>query len=286
MPLSWCSAIWQWAIQTPGLVTSSRMSTVSPVRDQDGVLPDQVGLDDPVAGEDQEAARPVDVERVVHRVVGVHLVDQADLHPIADPEAPVDRGVLGAGRRGRSSFQRMLAGVVIRLTSTMSSSHSMPAGRLVVRGPWWCSWASRRPGAPCSCPAPRPRAAAGSSFMPHSGQRLGRVADDLGVHRAGVGGRRGRDGQQLHAALRASPGLLADDLGVHRAGVDDRARRPPARPCPSRRRRRASCPARPPGRARCARARRAVRVHAQRPRTARRATARPAPRSTSIVASG
>ena len=31
MPLSWCSAMWQCAIQRPGLVTSSRMSTVSPV---------------------------------------------------------------------------------------------------------------------------------------------------------------------------------------------------------------------------------------------------------------
>src|SRR6476659_2986666 len=32
IPLSWCSAMWQCAIQRPGLVTSSRMSTVSPVR--------------------------------------------------------------------------------------------------------------------------------------------------------------------------------------------------------------------------------------------------------------
>src|SRR5204862_8352085 len=32
IPLSWCSAMWQCAIQRPGLVTSRRMSTVSPVR--------------------------------------------------------------------------------------------------------------------------------------------------------------------------------------------------------------------------------------------------------------
>src|SRR5581483_10201156 len=32
IPLSWCSAMWQCAIQMPGFVTSSRMSTVSPVR--------------------------------------------------------------------------------------------------------------------------------------------------------------------------------------------------------------------------------------------------------------
>src|SRR6187200_74657 len=32
IPLSWCSAMWQCAIHTPGLVTSSRMSMVWPVR--------------------------------------------------------------------------------------------------------------------------------------------------------------------------------------------------------------------------------------------------------------
>jgi hypothetical protein len=46
------------------------------------------------------------------------------------------------------------------------------------------------------------------------------VADDLGVHRAGVARWR-LDGQQLHAALRAVPGLLAHDLRMHRTRVDD-----------------------------------------------------------------
>ena len=32
IPLSWCSAMWQCAIQRPGSLTSKRMSTVSPVR--------------------------------------------------------------------------------------------------------------------------------------------------------------------------------------------------------------------------------------------------------------
>ena len=32
IPLSWCSAMWQCAIQWPGLSMSSRMSTTSPVR--------------------------------------------------------------------------------------------------------------------------------------------------------------------------------------------------------------------------------------------------------------
>src|SRR3954471_3463958 len=57
---------------------------------EDGVLPDEVRLGGSVAGEDEEAAGAVDVERVVHRMVRVHLVDEADLHPIADAEAPID----------------------------------------------------------------------------------------------------------------------------------------------------------------------------------------------------
>src|SRR4051812_44487525 len=61
---------------------------------QDGVGPHQVGLDDVVAAEHEEAAGAVDVERVVHRVVGVHLVDEADLHPVANRELPRDRVVL------------------------------------------------------------------------------------------------------------------------------------------------------------------------------------------------
>jgi hypothetical protein len=36
----------------------------------------------------------VDVEGVRHRVVGIHFVDQADLHAIADAEPPVDLRVL------------------------------------------------------------------------------------------------------------------------------------------------------------------------------------------------
>ena len=51
---------------------------------QHGVFPHQVGLDLAVAGQDQEPAGAVHVEGVVHRMVGVHLVDQADLHLIPD----------------------------------------------------------------------------------------------------------------------------------------------------------------------------------------------------------
>jgi hypothetical protein len=56
-------------------------------RYQHGVLPDEVRLNRSVAAQDQEAACPVDVEGVVHRMVGLHLVDEPDLHPVADPES-------------------------------------------------------------------------------------------------------------------------------------------------------------------------------------------------------
>ena len=64
---------------------------------QHGVLPHEIGFRPPVPGQDEEAAGSVDVERVVHRVVGVHLVDQADLHPVTHGERPGDLPVLGPG---------------------------------------------------------------------------------------------------------------------------------------------------------------------------------------------
>ena len=38
----------------------------------------------------------MDVERVVHRVIRLHLVDESDLHAIAHGERPPDGAVLGA----------------------------------------------------------------------------------------------------------------------------------------------------------------------------------------------
>jgi hypothetical protein len=42
-------------------------------------------------------AGAVDVERMRHRVVRVHLVDEAQLDLVADAELPVDLRVLGSG---------------------------------------------------------------------------------------------------------------------------------------------------------------------------------------------
>ena len=67
-----------------------------PGTDEHGVLPHEVRLGLTVAREDEEASGPVDVEGMGHRVVGVHLVDEADLHLVADAEPPADGRVLGS----------------------------------------------------------------------------------------------------------------------------------------------------------------------------------------------
>jgi hypothetical protein len=66
--------MWQCAIHRPGFVTSRRMSAVSPVRTS---LPDQALLGLSVVRQHDEAPDTVDVERMVRRVVGVHLVGRA-----------------------------------------------------------------------------------------------------------------------------------------------------------------------------------------------------------------
>src|SRR4051794_7437029 len=53
---------------------------------------------------------------------------------------------------------------------------------------------------------------------PALGQRSGESLTTSGMHRAGVGG---GNGNQLHAAVRASALVGGDDFGVHRAGVGE-----------------------------------------------------------------
>jgi hypothetical protein len=83
IPLSWCSTIWQWAIHRPGFLTSIRDADGLAGAYEDGVLPDEVGFQDAVAGEDDETAGSVDVEGMVDRVVRVHLIDKAKLDAVA-----------------------------------------------------------------------------------------------------------------------------------------------------------------------------------------------------------
>jgi hypothetical protein len=50
MPLCMCSAMWQWAIHRPGLVTSNKMSTVSPVRTSTVSFQTRLGSSSETAG--------------------------------------------------------------------------------------------------------------------------------------------------------------------------------------------------------------------------------------------
>src|ERR687896_161525 len=63
---------------------------------QDGVFPHEVRLDYTIARQHQEALA-VDMERMMHRVIRFHLVDQSDLDLITFVEAPVDVRVRLAG---------------------------------------------------------------------------------------------------------------------------------------------------------------------------------------------
>ena len=65
--------------------------------DEHCVFPDEVRLLDAISCQNEKPSRTVDVERVRHRMVGVHLVDKADLDLVSNPEYPVDRGVRCAG---------------------------------------------------------------------------------------------------------------------------------------------------------------------------------------------
>src|SRR4029079_353962 len=54
------------------------------------VLPHEILLRDLVAGQNDEASGSVDVEWMVHRMVGGHLVDELVLALVADSESPLD----------------------------------------------------------------------------------------------------------------------------------------------------------------------------------------------------
>ena len=134
IPLSWCSAMWQCAIQCPGLVTSSRMSTTSPVRTSTVSLQTRLGSGAPSRAMTRKRPAPWMwngwcigwsesislTRRIFTRSPTVNC------HWMAWLAASVERSI---------SFQRVFAGVVIRLTSTMSSSHSMPPVAA-----WSCAW--------------------------------------------------------------------------------------------------------------------------------------------------
>ena len=186
--------------------------------DEHRVAPHEVRLDLAVAGEDEEPPGTVDVERVVHRVVGVHLVDQADLHPVADPELPGDVVVRGVGR----AIDQLPAGVRRRRDLVDLDHVVLPLDPI-------------RGGVVVAVPVAVLVVVAvlvlavlvlvvASRLGDVGGQQLHAAAraaarlfgDHLGMHGAHV---RGGHRHELHPAARAAARLLRDDLGVHGAGV-------------------------------------------------------------------
>src|SRR5829696_4103396 len=125
IPLSWCSAMWQCAIQRPTFVTSRRMSTVSPVLTSTVSLQTRFGSTSPLRTRVRNRPAPWTwngwcigwSESISFTRRTFTRSPTRSFHSIARFSAPVDRSTI---------FQRMFAGVVNRLTSTMSSSHSMP----------------------------------------------------------------------------------------------------------------------------------------------------------------
>ena len=187
IPLSWCSAMWQCAIHRPALVTSSTMSTVSPVRTSTVSFHTRLGSATPSRARTRNRPAPW-----MWNGWCIGWSESISLTSRIFTRSPTRNrhwmAWFSASSERSTSFQRMFAGVVSLLTSTMSSSHSMPPA---ASWSWpWCSWAAcarvaRRAArlavlvvaamlvlAVLVTPADR-TSRAGRSFMPHCGQRSG-----------------------------------------------------------------------------------------------------------------
>src|SRR6185437_16084948 len=232
MPLSWCSAMWQCAIQMPGFVTCSRMSTVSPVRISTVSFQTRFCSGWPSLAKIKNRPAPwmwngwcigwSESISLTSRILTRSPTRKRQL--MAWFSASSDRSI---------SFQRVLAGVVSRLTSTISSSldpanlvlmlamvvlvSDLAVMRLVL--------VMRRLIAMLVV-AMRMRVALSARdearrYQLHSALRTAvwLFARHLRVHRAGIASRRGH-GQELHAAFRALSLFIADHLGMHGTGVD------------------------------------------------------------------
>jgi hypothetical protein len=163
----------------------------------------------------------MEVEGVVHGVVGVHLVDQPDLDPLAHRELPVDGRAVGAA-------------VARPWSMAVSSWWSMVMSWSIAKSPWSAvGW-----------PA--------SSFMPQLGQRPGVSLVTSGcIGQAQVTGppsrHRGRvvhlgdQGQDL-VRRRGQPAVQLPPLGLRLRGPAQLLERPRRRPRPARGHRHAGQP--------------------------------------------
>ena len=121
--------MWQCAYSTdPGSWRSRRMSTAA-VCTSTVSFHTRFGSSTPSRAQHEPAPRTMYMERVRHRMVGVHLVDESDLDLISNPELPV--GAFAAPVSRSMSSTRVFPAVVRRFTSTMSSSHSIPSSVFV-----------------------------------------------------------------------------------------------------------------------------------------------------------
>src|SRR4029453_17360572 len=112
--------------------------------DEHCVLPHQVRFDRPVTGEDQKPAGTVEVEGVMHGMVGVHLVDQPDLEPLSDAEPPVDcRAVDPSGAieespvHGRGRTEPIDSFSYSHSIPCQLTSESLPAAMSWCIPAWW-----------------------------------------------------------------------------------------------------------------------------------------------------
>jgi hypothetical protein len=188
------------------------MSTVSPVRTSTVSFQTRFGSSTPSRARTRKAPGAVDVEGVRHRMVGVHLVDEADLDLIAD-----------------ANFQSMAA-----FAAPGVAVDELPAHVLCCRPPIHLDHVVFPLDAPRMVMAVRGmvstlmfrivivRLLVGHVFVVPSGLRrvdkvcrhelhaalrttVGRVAGDVWVHGADVA-RRSLDREELHSALGAATG--------------------------------------------------------------------------------
>src|SRR3954453_18394092 len=140
IPLSWCSAMWQCAIQYPGLVTSNRMFTVCPVVIR--TVSFQTRLSSSMPSRSSTRKRPAPC---TWNGWCIGWSESISLTSSIFTQSPTRKLQLmpwfASPVRRTNSFQGLLPGVVLRLTSTMSSSHSMPSPAAWSWPPWSiCSW--------------------------------------------------------------------------------------------------------------------------------------------------
>ena len=215
MPLSVCSAMWQCAIHSPGLVTSSRMSTVSPGPDQHRVLPHQVRLRRRRRGQDQERPAPCtwngwcigwseSISLTSRIFTRSPTRNRQSIACVRSPGVPVDQDPPHVRWGGHAGSPRPCRPPTrCRLRHAACVARAVMGARRRRRASWARAWCSRvlerRPGP----------GAIGSSFIPQSGHRAGSSLTTSGsigqAYRGRLGRLRPRD--QLHPALRAAAGL-------------------------------------------------------------------------------